>query len=451
MAGQHSAEVEIEIPFTELQALQARGTIMKTYRLSNNLKVILLLSALSLFLGGCAFFDLKKELKEIEDTYGLKGEVDNRSPHKGPLIVVLYAENNNNKKIVKYVLPDKMGHYSFLVNGGSYYLAAFEDLNHNFTYDEGEYYGYFGEPDRVIVAADKFKASGSKEIGDLNIRLTETEHFKSDLPVFVDVGLLKGTSYIKIGQLTTLDDEIFKQENGSVGYWKPLTFLRDFGVGIYFIEPYDPGKIPILFVHGANGTPVGWKTIVDSIDRDRYQPWFYYYPSGFRLDSIVRALNHLVTELHEEYRFNTLYVTAHSMGGLVSRAFIRKNVVGDNQHYIKKFVSISTPWGGIRTAEKGVKKAPVVIPSWRDVAPDSKFIQSIYKKTLPPEIEFYLFFGVRGKSSLFMANNDGVVEIASEIDYRAQKDAVKIFGFNEDHDSILTSQKMIEQYNVVLE
>jgi len=423
----------------------------KTYRLSTNLKGILLLSALSLFLGGCAFFDLKKEMKEFEVIYGLRGEVDNRSPHKGPLIVVLYAEKNNNKKIVKYVLADKLGHYSLLVNEGSYYLAAFEDLNRNFAYDEGEYYGYFGAPDRVIVAADKLKASGSKAIVDLNIRITETKHFKADLPVFVDVGLLKGTSYIKIGQLATLDDEIFKQENGYTGYWKPLTFLRDLGVGIYFIEPYDPGKIPILFVHGVNGTPIGWKTLADSIDRNRYQPWFYYYPSGFRLDAVARVLNQLVTKLHEEYRFDTLYVTAHSMGGLVSRSFIKKNVVGDDQHYIKKFVSISTPWGGVRTAEKGVEKSPVVVPNWRDIAPNSEFIQSIYEKPLPPEIEFCLFFGVRGESSHFMDNNDGTVEIASEIDYRAQQDAVKIYGFDEGHDSILTSPKMIEQFIKVLE
>ena len=66
------------------------------------------------------------------------------------------------------------------------------------------------------------------------------------------------------------------------------SMLRKKGIseerGLFLLAPYDPDKIPILFVHGANGTPEGWKMIVEQIDRKKYQPWFYYYPSGFRLN-----------------------------------------------------------------------------------------------------------------------------------------------------------------------
>lgn len=39
-----------------------------------------------------------------------------------------------------------------------------------------------------------------------------------------------GSDIIKFGQIATLDDKIFAQENGVTGYWKPVTFLRDFGI-----------------------------------------------------------------------------------------------------------------------------------------------------------------------------------------------------------------------------
>jgi hypothetical protein len=37
------------------------------------------------------------------------------------------------------------------------------------------------------------------------------------------------------------------------------------------------------------------------------------------------------------------------------------------------------------------------------------------------------FFGFKGDCSMFMANNDGSVELQSELDYRAQKEAAAIF------------------------
>lgn len=187
------------------------------------------------------------------------------------------------------------------------------------------------------------------------------------------------------------------------------------------------------------------------MDRNRYQPWLYYYPSGFRLYEVADTLNEIVKRLHKAYEFNTLYVTAHSMGGLVSRAFILKNVYVDKQDYIKLFISISTPWGGHKMAAKGVEGAPAAIPSWHDMVPKSKFIQSIYQKDFTADIKYFLLFSFRGNCSLFMKNNDGSVELSSELDYRAQASADGIIGFDEDHVSILDSSKVLNLYYGILD
>ena len=203
-------------------------------------------------------------------------------------------------------------------------------------------------------------------------------------------------------------------------------------------------------MHGAVGTPLVWKKIIEEMDRKKFQPWFYFYPSGLRLDEVAETLNEIIKRIHASFEFNTLYVTAHSMGGLVSRAFILKNIHADKQDYIKQFVAISTPWNGHRLTAKGIKVVPSAIPSWHDMVPDSQFIRSIYEKGFSPDIKYYLLFSFRGDCSLLQNNNDGTVEISSELDYRAQSGAEKTIGFNEDHTSILGSQKLLEIYNDIL-
>jgi len=81
---------------------------------------------------------------------------------------------------------------------------------------------------------------------------------------------------------------------------------------------------------------------------------------------------------------------------------------------------------------------------------DSEFIRGIYKRKLPASVPFYLFFSFRGNCSQIMQNNDGAVELASELHYRAQADDAGIFGLNEDPDGILKGPKFLDEYIQVL-
>ena len=52
------------------------------------------------------------------------------------------------------------------------------------------------------------------------------------------------------------------------------------------VQPYDPNKIPVLFVHGLQATPVTWTPMVnalwaDPVLRRNYQVWVFNYPSGY--------------------------------------------------------------------------------------------------------------------------------------------------------------------------
>jgi pimeloyl-ACP methyl ester carboxylesterase len=94
------------------------------------------------------------------------------------------------------------------------------------------------------------------------------------------------------------------------------------------LQPYDPKRTPVIFVHGLQETPVSWTLMIDSLRGDpwiteHYQFWVYSYPSGYPypysaalfrqdLDGIDRAFpNH-----------KRVVLIGHSMGGMICRLMI---------------------------------------------------------------------------------------------------------------------------------
>ena len=55
--------------------------------------------------------------------------------------------------------------------------------------------------------------------------------------------------------------------------------------GIYMIDPYQPGKIPVVFVHGLMSSPEAWDNAINELRGDpelrkRYQFWMFFYSTG---------------------------------------------------------------------------------------------------------------------------------------------------------------------------
>ena len=415
------------------------------------LQVITVLFLLIQF--GCAFSTLKKELDTLDQYHSIMGKVINESPHQKEFLVLLYNESSEQRiQFIHAKLPEPTGHFSFEVTAGTYYLLAFEDLNHNMMYDVGEYLGFFGRPDKILVGKEMKGDVEPDRRWDLDFKISRPEELPPGFPAEINIDADHlNESIFQIGSVATLKDRRFEYENAEKGYWRPLTFLMEGHTGIYFLEEYHKDKIPILFVHGAVGTPMHWQGIVNHIDRDRFQPWFFYYPSGLPLDIIADGLNMFVKDLHETYGFNELVVAAHSMGGLVAKAFILRNVYQNQQDYIDLFITISTPWRGHRLVKKGIEQAPTAVPSWYDMKPGSPFLESIFAKELPPSIEYYLLFSHKGDCSPFMENNDGSVELGSQLYHRAQKNAVGIYGFDAGHVDVLSFLRTYNRFEKILD
>ena len=414
---------------------------MRKNRLIRSMSVAVTLAVIGLVAAGCVLFKLNKEYKKSLEYTVVIGRIHGRFTGNGPIIVAACATHAG-KKIANYTVVHGAGEYELALDQGNYYVFAFQDKNSNLIYDAGEPAGQHDNPKLVRVPAVGV-------VYDIDIRIP-AEGSRIVIPRGTEISSIKPQKLYsrQAGVIADLDDARFSEENGVKGFWEYGSFFNELGGNIYFIEKYDPKKIPILFIHGATGTPRGWKYFVDHIDRSRFQPWFFYYPSGNRIDSMAYLLLWKLTNLQTKYQFNTLYITAHSMGGLVARSFIVN--FSAQFPYVKLFVSLATPWGGDHMAELGVKQSPVLIPSWIDMQPEGDFIKSLYRKKMPPHVSFYMFSGYRGSRNVFRSNNDGTMALNSILDYRPQSEAKMNYAFDEDHDSILFSKEVIAQYNTII-
>jgi pimeloyl-ACP methyl ester carboxylesterase len=119
---------------------------------------------------------------------------------------------------------------------------------------------------------------------------------------------------------------------GALGVLYPSEY--DGRTGIYMIDPYEPGKIPVVFVHGLMSSPEAWDNAMNELRgnpelRKRYQFWMFFYSTGNPILAsgarFRKALNDLRAELdpdHTDQAFDKMVLVGHSMGGLLSRLAI---------------------------------------------------------------------------------------------------------------------------------
>lgn len=95
-----------------------------------------------------------------------------------------------------------------------------------------------------------------------------------------------------------------------------------------FVQPYDPKRIPVLFVHGLDSTPATFaptyfKLLQDPEIRARYQFWVFSYPSGYPYPYSASLLRRELDEVKREFPgHKPMVIVGHSMGCLISRLMV---------------------------------------------------------------------------------------------------------------------------------
>lgn len=418
------------------------------------LRLLAILASLALGTGCANFRKLGSDLDLLNRTYVVAADIGNRSEFDNVFGVVMQWDRAKGKVLAADFCPiGQVGVFGFLVGDrDDQFLMAFSDANDNGKYDSGEgawiHSDETGQPTPVSFDVEGRKA---RLHGKLSADFMLPEEMISAAREFRgnrDINEV-ATGWdipVALGELAALDDEKFTAVRGEEGLWQPATFPLELGIGVYFLEKYDPSRIPVLFVYGAAGSPQDWRTFFRDLDKSKYQAWFYFYPTGMRLTQSGGGLNRSVEFLQGYFQFDRLHIVAHSMGGLVSRSFLIENVLNDGNDYIDKFVSISTPWSGHEAAEMGVKHAPKVVPSWYDMQTNSDFQKRIFSSDLSGEVEHLLLYGHHSsKSRILPDENDGTVSVESMTASAAVDEAVEVIGYDADHVNILSRPDVIAE------
>jgi pimeloyl-ACP methyl ester carboxylesterase len=101
--------------------------------------------------------------------------------------------------------------------------------------------------------------------------------------------------------------------------------------GIRRLQPYVPGRIPVVFVHGTASSPVWWAEMwntlnADPVLREHYQFWAFNYASGNPITYTAGILrSNLMAEVAEldpddkDPALREMVIIGHSQGGLLAK------------------------------------------------------------------------------------------------------------------------------------
>ncbi|MFT4173690.1 MAG: hypothetical protein QM639_14095 [Rhodocyclaceae bacterium] len=415
---------------------------------------------LGLAASGCALLGVGEQQARLAQRCTVSGTVSVQLPQPvagqddASIVVALFRHTAGDRKVLgnwrlfDFVVLDKAGRWSFDALPGDMAVTATLDLNRNLSHDPGEP-TFVPTDDQVLACTNQneqliqdivintVSPPDSMRMDFFGIRVGEQQ---------AQLGNALESVPLTAGEVTTLDDPDFGRERAVMGLWRPFDFITHTKSGIYFLQPFDKARTPVLFVHGLAGTPTDFRTLIGALDTRRFQPWVAYYPTGVPLAPMARRLGELLREVRMHYGVDHVIVVAHSMGTLVSRAMLLSMAQsGDN--FVPLYITIAGPWNGVASAGLGVRQAPTPVWSWIDLAPGSDFLAGLFyqgqgkdraRRHLPDDLRHELIF-----SYLPDESGDGVVALASELRVEAQDDARALYGVQAGHVGVLSDPRTL--------
>ncbi|BBM84742.1 esterase/lipase family protein [Candidatus Uabimicrobium amorphum] len=152
-------------------------------------------------------------------------------------------------------------------------------------------------------------------------------------------------SYTEVeGQKISLQTDITKPFAHSLGIHNFHEFelssifnVEEEKIRLFMSEPYTKEKIPVLLIHGLYSSPLTWLQMANDLRgdpylREKYQFWFFVYPTGNPFPISAAALRQKLETLasildpdKNNTSFQKMVLIGHSMGGLLTRLNISES------------------------------------------------------------------------------------------------------------------------------
>lgn len=411
-------------------------------------RLLLLLAAGAALSAGCGRVRHQvQRLKRIETPVELHaGRVRADGAGRGRIVVAaLASERGGGRAIAADLARGPEGAFLFVSPAGVRRIFAFLD-------EDGD--GRWQPPEPAAVAPASNLDPGAKHGGaPVELALARGIHppgIGSVDATVLDLDAGPREPEPRVGLVTSLSAARYEPAGVTAGMWDVATFYARYGPSLALLEPYDPSRVPVLFVHGAGGHPRNFERLVASLDRTRFQPWVFQYASGASIELSAAFLDRALAELQARLRPERVRIVAHSMGGLVSRRMMMDRIEAGRPLGIDRYVTLATPWMGNWGAGRGVKRSPIVVEMWRDMDPDGELVGHLFDRPLPASVCVGLLFGFAGNNRLMPETNDGTVSIESVLRPEAQAEARFVRGFDTDHDGILSHPGAAQAVSLLL-
>jgi pimeloyl-ACP methyl ester carboxylesterase len=106
---------------------------------------------------------------------------------------------------------------------------------------------------------------------------------------------------------------------------------QELPTSLTFTQPYRPGLIPVVFVHGTVSSPGRWANMLNDLEndgrvRDRFQFWFFHYGTSSPIPYSAMLLRDVLSEAvaridpdGTDPALRQMVVVGHSQGGLLTK------------------------------------------------------------------------------------------------------------------------------------
>lgn len=371
------------------------------------------------------------------DTFFVYGMLKHKPPTKGKIAVIaLFDEMLTNEVVDVNWFSRSDSYFGMNLPAGTYRLLVAEDRDDDGHITEKEVIG-----GRLLTVDSNL--APDDVLGDCDIDLRRKVSIgATKLSLHVPRVTASKSLFYPDGTIRSIDDPLFSASTARMGLYAPAMFMEKAPMLFYALEEDCGYKIPVVFVHGISGSPRDFLPLLEKLDRTRYRPWFFFYPSGQSLPQVAAMfyrifLSGKVIPLGEM----PVIIVAHSMGGVVVRESLNHCTGNKNENKVACFVSVASPFAG-HPGAKFIKTAPVVIPSWGNLDPGGAFVRDLTRTRIPTRHYLVCATGEESAGDSTDAT-DGTVPVSSQLSEKVRRETADVVSFRNSHVGVLADPQAI--------